>query len=728
MPPFFIITPLFSLGILIGFLKIFSYEILFLLLIILLICSIKSHKYKIILLTCFFFCGIIRASLSALKPISLKKGKITFTAYVYKLTQKFTVLKIVDSEKIKILNSKFIYCKLNRIKLKKYSFIRGSGIIKKLNNKTKLTKIKILKSNFFIRVSNFLRERIVTSSKILPSNVRAFVIAICLGHKNAFTKPEYQKFLNFGLLHIIAVSGLHIFLLSTLLSSIILSIKLFKNKIGFGLLLAVPWTYILVAGVRASLIRALAMYNLLLLAKYLKKLPDKLNILFVTIFIMLCIDPKLVFASDFYLTCSATASILLFFNKIKKFGGLFRYPPLALTTSALLFVIPTQILLFSSITPMSIITNTIYLPLLSIIATLSISFGISAIIFQPATYLLKPVLTLMYYLFKVTTTPLYNSGAILNIPLSFWFKFILFLTVAEILVLLQNRRFLLRKIVFILGTFSLLFFILSPFDSQNFLKINFINTGIADSCIITSSHISFLIDAGTDKKYIPFSFIKFYLNQLPDKIDIVLISHFHSDHYNLLPFILKYKKVKCVILPSFNKNNLITQKLLNLIRKFEAKPIFMKKYKKIKSGNLKLDIYNPCFFTKKTLKENNRSLIVQLNFKNFSAYFTGDIEKRAESIMLNKKIFQKSTLLKAPHHGSITSSSNKFLAYIEPVITVITSTIKNKFNFPSKTVLKRLYALQSFPLLHGFKLLTDGKKLLIIYNKSLFIKNKLGIN
>lgn len=90
---------------------------------------------------------------------------------------------------------------------------------------------------------------------------------------------------------------------------------------------------------------------------------------------------------------------------------------------------------------------------------------------------------------------------------------------------------------------------------------------------------------------------------------------------------------------------------------------------------------------------NNNSLVFKLNYKKFSMLFTGDIEKIAENEILKK--YQnninilRSTILKVPHHGSKSSSTNKFVDAVKPKMVLIGVGKNNKFGHPNIDVLKR---------------------------------------
>ncbi len=93
---------------------------------------------------------------------------------------------------------------------------------------------------------------------------------------------------------------------------------------------------------------------------------------------------------------------------------------------------------------------------------------------------------------------------------------------------------------------------------------------------------------------------------------------------------------------------------------------------------------------------NNNSLVLKLNYKNFSMLFTGDIEKIAEEAILNeyknsRKI--QSTVLKVAHHGSKSSSTEEFINMVKPKFALIGVGKENKYGHPNVDVLERLEKL-----------------------------------
>ncbi len=107
-------------------------------------------------------------------------------------------------------------------------------------------------------------------------------------------------------------------------------------------------------------------------------------------------------------------------------------------------------------------------------------------------------------------------------------------------------------------------------------------------------------------------------------------------------------------------------------------------------NNLYFDVLWP---KKKLLKDNilnNNSIVAKLHYNEISMLFTGDIEKEAEDTILEENINIDADILKIAHHGSKTSTTDKFLSKVNPKIALIGVGENNNFGHPSEDVITRL--------------------------------------
>jgi competence protein ComEC len=87
---------------------------------------------------------------------------------------------------------------------------------------------------------------------------------------------------------------------------------------------------------------------------------------------------------------------------------------------------------------------------------------------------------------------------------------------------------------------------------------------------------------------------------------------------------------------------------------------------------------------------NNSSIVLKLSYGDFSMLLTGDAETESEELMLKRfRADLKSRVLKSPHHGSRTSSSQAFIKAIAPEAVVISVGANNDYHHPHPSVMKR---------------------------------------
>jgi competence protein ComEC len=112
---------------------------------------------------------------------------------------------------------------------------------------------------------------------------------------------------------------------------------------------------------------------------------------------------------------------------------------------------------------------------------------------------------------------------------------------------------------------------------------------------------------------------------------------------------------------------------------------------------------------------NDHSVVLRVTLGQIGFLLPGDIEAEVERRLVTTSSMLEATVLKAPHHGSNTSSSQRFLAAVDPQVAVISAGADNRFGHPAPEALSR-YAQQGTPVLRtdelgGIEFITDGEQL-----------------
>lgn len=179
--------------------------------------------------------------------------------------------------------------------------------------------IKIRKKLFKVFIHKFKKKLANTFDANLSVSSSAMAKAMLLGDKSGLSHEDRQGFSKTGLSHIVAISGLHISLLSSILLSFLLAIGLSRKK-SFYLIVVFLIVYLILIGVPASAFRAVLMGILSLLSIYIGRKSDASNLLFFSALFLLLINPFLLLADiGFQLSFLAVLGIIYIQPRVKDY-------------------------------------------------------------------------------------------------------------------------------------------------------------------------------------------------------------------------------------------------------------------------------------------------------------------------------------------------------------------------------------------------------------------------
>lgn len=240
--------------------------------------------------------------------------------------------------------------------------------------------------NISHRLSRLLRDRI--SLIFSDDGASAFVKAIFLGYKNDLSNEVKETFSVTGAAHILAVSGLHV----AIIFSIILFITGPPEKGKFGLrmfkcmlILGIVWFYACLTGLSPSVIRAAVMLSIYTIGRSIDRKGSAWNVIGIAIFIMVLTNPLIVLQIGFQFSFAAVTGILLLYQPIQRFFKtqikIFKkiWQMISVTISAQLFILPLSIYYFHQFPLTFIASSLIAIPLgifilTSSMASITISF------------------------------------------------------------------------------------------------------------------------------------------------------------------------------------------------------------------------------------------------------------------------------------------------------------------------------------------------------------------
>lgn len=215
---------------------------------------------------------------------------------------------------------------------------------------------------------------------------------------------------------------------------------------------------------------------------------------------------------------------------------------------------------------------------------------------------------------------------------------------------------------------SLIIFYSLPIRNTFTNQVSFINVGQGDSILIRIRNKTVLVDTGGSlyKDIAKDSLIPYFRKNRIYKIDAVVITHYDMDHY----YALDSLKTNFNVGEIYDYNNFSTLNI-NGISIFN-----------INSNNYSI------------VDENSKSLVLWFEIGTKKFLLMGDAPVEIEEKILNEYPHLDCDILKVGHHGSDTSSSEKFLKAVSPEEAVISCGVNNKYGHPDKEVIKDLNDLK----------------------------------
>lgn len=219
-------------------------------------------------------------------------------------------------------------------------------------------------------------------------------------------------------------------------------------------------------------------------------------------------------------------------------------------------------------------------------------------------------------------------------------------------------------------------------NNENNLHVYYIDVGQADSILVMNEKQSLLIDAGNNED--GDMVVNFIKDKGITKLDYIIGTHPHEDHIGGMDDVINNIDVDKIYLPAIQTNTKTYQDVLQAIKDKNKKINSLKKGDKFNVGEAEFEVMTDSILDKNNL--NLSSNIIRMVFNGTSFLFTGDAETENEKSIT----WEQTDILKVGHHGSTTSTSQKFLNQIKPKYAIISVGKNNDYGHPKEKILERL--------------------------------------
>jgi competence protein ComEC len=575
-----------------------------------------------------------------------------------------------------------------------------------------------------------------------PQPQGAVLKAMVLGDKSSLSRESKELFKKAGIAHLLVVSGLHIgfvtlaffWLVRPILS--LVRFRLLSNlpyvlrpsKLALALSVFPVIFYVLLVGGGSATSRATITTLIFILILLQDRSKDLYSATALAAFLLLLWRPYNLFEPGFqfsFIVVLAIAHIVSRMNSPYKIisqkpddckeptrkSSLSRsriYHYICITFFTTLATYPLTAYYFHQISLVAPLANAIIIPLGSLAVPLGLIASGIALIWEPLAQLL------LYLTTFLLTAILYLTDLLLNLPGVLWhipkfsvFNILSFYLLLFILSSYQRGQKRYGWFGIAAGTFLIIGLLAQylPTRKDSLLKVYFLDVGEGDATFIkTPGGKTMLIDSGgiySDTFDIGEDVIApFIWNQGLRKLDYLIATHPDRDHIRGFNGLLKNFPVKTFwhngapeeyhFPRGFKK--LIRQRKVDYSSPRNRYGFLLDHGVWVQVFNLR-EILNKRLGRLNRLNDNNKSLVIQLRYGRISFLFTADIEKLAEHYLSQETKGLKSTILKVAHHGSRSSSGQKFLEKIRPEIAIISVGSHNPFGHPSPIILERLKQL-----------------------------------
>jgi competence protein ComEC len=562
---------------------------------------------------------------------------------------------------------------------------------------------------------------------------RGLLKALLIGERGEISDTIREAFIAAGAVHILAISGLHLGIIVTLIFFAVQGLLRLSERVllrydirkiaalaTFFPLLA----YILITGFPISTIRAGIMASCFLIAILIDRYRNPLNTLAFAAFIILLVSPTSLWDPSFQLSFSSVLGIIVLTPPLYR---LF-YPqdPLTLLTregggrikrviilsfiasfAAIIFTTPIVAFHFHRISTLGLVSNAFIIPIIGLgvlpLGLLSLPLiplfpSAGALVAQAAAALSQWGIRAMELISSLPFAATY-------LPAPTALEMILFYTFLGSLLWIKGPR--LKKaaltLILVVALFDLSYWGLRGY-AQNGLRATYLDVGQGDCTLVEFPQGKrMLIDGGglygdfdVGKNIIaPFLWERRIL-----QVDYLVVSHPEPDHYKGLLFIAQHFRPREFWHSGLTSTASSYKELLTVIQKKGIRIVRVEDGFTRSIGGARLEVLHPvegwiAGGPRKRGWVNNNSVVLRMAFGEHTFLFTGDIEEEAEMRLLKAGKDLRAQVIKVPHHGSKTSSTYSFVKEVSPRYAVFPLGYKNIFHFPSKRVVSRYESLGS---------------------------------
>ena len=537
--------------------------------------------------------------------------------------------------------------------------------------------------------------------ELFPSDTAPFQKALLTGDKTELYEDYelHSALSRSGLMHVVAVSGMHVSFLVGFLYLLVPNKRLLAP-------LALPFLLLFAAmtGFTPSVCRAVFMQLVLLFAPLVRRESDSPTSLSLALALLLCVNPYSAGSVSLQMSFASTAGILLCADALMERlsapfpeKGLLRRllrPVLsaaAASLAAMVFLLPLMALHFGSLSVVSPLTNALCLWILSFLFVGGfVTLGLGAL-FPAAGSIAGNILAwgdryVFFVAKKLSSLPF--AAVYTENRLYLWWMIVSYGLFAYYI--LKDRRkkkepSLLRPFAISLLCLSLALSFVRFSWEQPGLRVSVIDVGQGACTLLEQGNAAVMVDCGSINTLTNAgdTAAAYALSRGRSELSALILTHLHRDHANGVEKLMSMVKVRRLYLPR-NQDEEYESVILAAAERHGTAVVYVERELLLTAEELTIRLSPPAPWA-----EDEPSLFVRASYGDFDALITGDADAWAERRYVQLTDPKDIELLLVGHHGSTTSTDEKLLDAIRPTVAVV-SVGYNTYGHPKEVILQRL--------------------------------------
>lgn len=557
-----------------------------------------------------------------------------------------------------------------------------------------------------------LRDRLFASLETAGNTYAPVYEAMLLGDKSNLETQVKDRYQMAGMLHMLAISGMHLSLLGMGCFAILQRMGA-SISLGGSVSVFLLFSYGILTGEGVATMRALCMFVVIMGAKITGRTYDLLSAMSLSAVFLLINSPYYLFYSGFLLSFGCICGVGIVLPCLEQIFSLKKQNPkhkkwsvtlanaLAGSLAIQMATLPITLYFFYEIPVYGILLNLIALPALSVVLVSAVAGSLAGLVLPNAAslFLLPGNLILRGYdLLGLLAQRLPATTWVAGQP-HMWQIALYYAALGSALwygsvrARKQEKKGSLRILLLFVCAGCVGLLALPRFAG---LSVTCLDVGQGDcAVVVTPQKTCHLIDGGSSNvsEVGRYRILPYLKSQGISTVDYAWVSHTDSDHISGILEILQLQaehrssvRICNLMLPAWKEQPKNYEDLRRAAQKAGVNVHVMEKGDCLQEGEVVWNVLQPEAGHGEDVNEDSQ--VVLLEAGEFQALFTGDIGTETEARMAG--LLKDIDFLKVAHHGSRYSTGEAFLQKTRPEIAVISCSSTNRYGHPSSETIERL--------------------------------------